>query len=211
MRVDPPELSDARTGPESERAADRLRALAARLRVDRAIVLVGMPGSGKTTMGRRLSKVLGFNFLDADEEIQRCAGGLTVSEIFAQRGEAEFRRLERSVIARLIKTEPPHVLATGGGAFMNAETRDLLRERAVSIWMRAGFDLLLARVLRKRGSRPLLNEDPEGALTRLLGEREPIYAEADFTVDSRNGPPSHTIELMLEALSTRFGVEEARS
>jgi shikimate kinase len=183
--------------------------LAEGLRVDRPIMLVGMPGSGKTTMGRRLAKVLSLGFLDADEEIQRCAGGLTVSEIFAQRGEAEFRRLERSVIARLLKTEPPHVLATGGGAFMNEETRALSREVAVSVWMRAGFDLLIGRVLRKRSSRPLLSEDPEGALQRLLAEREPIYAQADLVVDSRNGPPSHTIEMMLEALRARFGIEKA--
>ncbi len=206
--MDPPQVSDARTGAESERA-NRLKALAERLRVDRPIVLVGMPGSGKTTMGRRLAKVLNIGFLDVDEEIQRCAGGLSVAEIFAQRGEAEFRRIERSVIARLLKTEPPHVLATGGGAFVNLETRALTREVAVSIWMRAGFELLIARVMRKAASRPLLSADPEGALKRLLAEREPIYAEADFVVDSRNGPPSQTIEMMLEALNARFGAEEA--
>jgi shikimate kinase len=186
-----------------------LKALAERWPVDRSIVLVGMPGSGKTTMGRRLAKTLAIPFIDADEEIMRAAGGLSVSDIFAERGEAEFRRMERSVIARLLKTEPPHVLSTGGGAFMSADTRAVIAETAVSIWLRADFDLLLGRVKRKAKSRPLLSADPGGALRRLMDEREPTYAAADLTVDSRNGPPTYTVELMLEALVARLGEKEA--
>jgi shikimate kinase len=208
--VDRPQVSGAQPAEESDRAG-RLKALAARLTLDRAVVLVGMPGAGKTTMGRRLAKLLDMPFVDADEEISRAAGGLSVSEIFSERGEDEFRRLERLVIARLLKDNPPHVLATGGGAFMNAETRAAMREGAITIWLRADFDLLLSRVKRKRKSRPLLDADPGGGLRRLMAERQPVYATADFTVESRNGPPAKTVEAMLQALRTRIVTEGAVS
>lgn len=202
--MDRPQVSGAQPEADAERAG-RLQALTARLEVDRTIALVGMPGAGKTTMGRRLAKALNFEFRDADEEIQAAAGGLTVAEIFAERGEAEFRRMERSVIARLLKSNPPHILATGGGAFMNAETRALMAESAVTIWLRAEFDVLLARVKRKGRARPLLDGDPAGALTRLLAERQPVYATANIIVDSRAAPAAQTVESMLAALGAHFG------
>lgn len=175
---------------------------------DRSIALVGMPGSGKTTMGRRIAKTLGLPFKDADSEIQAACGGRTVREIFAEWGEAEFRRIERQVIARLLRSEGPIVLATGGGAYMNAETRALMRDVAVTLWLRANFDVLLGRVIKKRSKRPLLAEDPRGALEKLLREREPLYAEADITIESAAAPQSHTTETALAALGRYFKERE---
>jgi shikimate kinase len=193
--VTPPEGAE----PEAT-AAD----LAASLVVDRPIVLVGMPGVGKTTVGRRLAKYLGLSFHDADIDIEAACGGRSVSEIFAEWGEAEFRRVERQVIARLVREEPPIVLATGGGAFMDADTRALLKARSVTVWLRADLDILLSRVLKKREKRPLLAQDPRGALERLFATRAPIYAQADIAVESARESQAQTLSALLRALHTQF-------
>jgi shikimate kinase len=165
----------------------------------KTIALVGLMGVGKSSIGRRLAQRLGLPFVDADAEIE-AAAGCTVEEIFQRHGEAAFRDGERRVIARLLDN-PPHVLATGGGAFMDPATRALLRARAVTVWLRADLDLMLARVAR-RNNRPLLKGgDPREVLERLIAERYPVYAEADVTVDSLDGPPELTLERVLAALA----------
>lgn len=191
--------------PEAPDRAARLRALAAELKVDRSIVLVGMPGAGKTAIGRRAAQALDLPFKDADSEIE-AAAGRTIPEIFAERGESDFRRGERLVIARLIRKNPPLVLATGGGAYMNAETRALLKEMAVTVWLRADFEVLLRRVERKT-HRPLLQADVRGKLARLMEERHPVYAGADITVDSGAGPHSAAVESVLTGLKPYFGAD----
>jgi len=151
---------------------------------DRSIVLVGLMGAGKTTVGRRLAERLGLPFVDADLEIERAAGK-TIPEIFADHGEAYFRDGERRVIARLLD-QGPQVLATGGGAFMNPETRTLIAGRGLSVWLRADLALLMKRV-RRRSNRPLLDTgDPEVVMRQLIDERYPVYAEAAITIDSRD-------------------------
>jgi shikimate kinase len=152
----------------------------------RPIVLIGMMGAGKTTVGRRLAARLGRTFLDSDEEIETAAN-MKIDDIFATHGEAEFRAGEARVVARILR-DPGIVLATGGGAFMNAETRALIKATAVSIWIKADFDLLFARV-SKRSNRPLLKtENPRATLKALIEARYPIYAEADVTVVSKDVP-----------------------
>lgn len=148
----------------------------------RTVALVGMMGAGKTAIGRKVAQHLGARFVDADEEIE-AAAGCTIAEIFAEHGEAYFRDGERRVIARLLD-EGPCVLAPGGGAFTHAPTRALLKDRAVTVWLKADFETLWARVA-KRSHRPLLQtDDPQGTLRRLIAERDPIYAEAAVTVDT---------------------------
>lgn len=172
-------------------------------RVPKTIVLVGLMGAGKSSIGRRLAQALELPFTDADAEIE-AAAGLTIEEIFARDGEAAFRGGERRVIARLLDN-PIQVLATGGGAFMDSDTRALIRARAISVWLRADLDLLLARVSR-RNNRPLLkNGDPRSVLARLIDERYPIYAEADIVVDSLEGPPEATLVKVLDALGRFLG------
>lgn len=164
----------------------------------RPVVLVGMMGAGKTTIGRRLAPRLGVPFFDADEEIQKAAG-MSVSELFARHGEESFRRGEAQVIARLL-AGPPHVLATGGGAVVNSETRRLLKEKAVTVWLRADLDTVVRRATR-RNTRPLLKEgDPRETIERLLAAREPLYAEADLVIDSEAGPHGQTVKSIIEAL-----------
>ncbi len=164
----------------------------------RTIALVGLMGAGKSTVGRRLANSLGRPFFDSDEEIEKAAG-LSVADIFSLHGETEFRRGEQRVLERLL-SGPPHVLATGGGAYMNAETRDMLREKAVTIWLNADLETLWKRVSR-RGHRPLLKADnPKGVLSDLLVAREPVYAEADIVVTSVEGPHSKTVLAIREAL-----------
>ena len=164
----------------------------------RPLLLVGMMGSGKTAIGRRLAHRLNLPFVDSDQEIET-AHRLTVSEIFTSHGEAYFRDGERRVLARLIG-EGQRVIATGGGAFINSQTRDLIRSHAVSIWLKAEFDVLMRRV-RKRPTRPLLqNPDPESVMRRLMAERYPIYAEANLTTQSRDAPHEVIIEEILESL-----------
>src|SRR6266404_4787544 len=152
----------------------------------RSIVLVGMMGSGKSSIGRRVALRLGIPFVDADAEIEQAAG-MSISDIFAVRGEAEFRAGETRVIARLLEGGP-QVLATGGGAFMNADTRAAIRTKGISVWLRATLEVLNRRI-KRRGDRPLLkNVDPSDTLRRLIEERDPVYAEADITVESRDVP-----------------------
>lgn len=170
----------------------------------RAIVLVGMMGSGKSSVGRRLAARLGLPFVDADTEIETAAH-MTIPEIFAQRGEAEFREGERRVISRVLTTRAPLVLATGGGAFMNAETRERVKELGISVWLKAEPDVLMRRV-RKRSNRPLLQTaDPEGTLRRMLAEREPVYALADITILSSDEPHEVVVGETIAALGDYLG------
>jgi shikimate kinase len=165
---------------------------------DRPIVLIGMMGAGKTTVGRRLAARLGRHFVDSDEEVEKAAG-MSIEDIFAARGEADFRAGEAKVIARLLK-ESGIVLGTGGGAFMNAETRGLIKQAAVSVWIKADFDLLFQRVSR-RSNRPLLKTaNPRETLMKLIEARYPIYAEADVTVVSRDVPQDQVASDVLDAV-----------
>jgi shikimate kinase len=168
----------------------------------RTLVLVGMMGAGKSSVGKRLAQALRLPFRDADDEIERAAG-CTIADIFEQRGEAAFRDGERRVIARLLD-EPPHVLATGGGAFVNPATRELIGQKAVSIWLRASPEVLTRRVGRKT-NRPLLNgRDPRRTLEELLAAREPYYRQADMVIDSADGPHHLTVEAIISALRQRL-------
>jgi shikimate kinase len=165
----------------------------------RAIVLVGMMGSGKSAVGRKLATRLGLPFVDADTEIETAAG-MSIPEIFAQRGETEFRDGERRVIGRILTTRAPLVLATGGGAYMNAETRERIGLLGISVWLKAEPDVLMRRV-RKRSNRPLLQTaDPDATLRRMLTEREPVYALADLTLISRDDPLDVVVEDVVAAL-----------
>ena len=165
----------------------------------RPVVLVGLMGAGKTTVGRRLSERLGLPFVDADHEIEQAAGK-SIAEIFADHGEPYFRDGERKVIARLLEGEPT-VLATGGGAYMNPETRNNIRKRGVAVWLRADLALLMKRV-KKRNDRPLLKgSDPEAVMKALIAQRYPIYAEADITVDSRDSAHSVMVNDVIKALA----------
>jgi shikimate kinase len=170
----------------------------------RAIVLVGMMGSGKSSVGRRLAGRLGLPFVDADTEIETAAH-MTIPEIFAQRGEAEFREGERRVISRVLTTRAPLVLATGGGAFMNAETRARVKELGISIWLKAEPEVLMRRV-RRNAKRPLLQTaDPEATLRRMLTEREPVYALADITIQSSDEPHEVVVGETIAALGDYLG------
>jgi shikimate kinase len=164
----------------------------------KTIVLVGMMGAGKTAIGRRIAKRLNLDFIDADDEIETAAG-CAIEDIFKLHGEAEFRDGERRVIKRLLQ-QPVHVLATGGGAFMDAETRAEIHNNSVSVWLRADFDVLWRRVSR-RSHRPMLKTDnPRETLAALIEKRYPIYATADVTVDSRDAPPEETVDRVVAAL-----------
>lgn len=164
----------------------------------RSIVLVGMMGSGKSSIGRRLGARLGLPFIDADDEIEKAAG-MTISEIFERFGEAQFRDGERRVIARLMD-EPRQVIATGGGAFMNDETRNLILSKADAIWLDADIDVLVERVKRREG-RPLLkNRDPRAVLAELASVRNPFYALAPIHIKSGIGPHEATVERIMKAL-----------
>jgi shikimate kinase len=164
----------------------------------RSIVLVGMPGCGKSAIGRRLAQRLELPFVDADDEIEQAAGK-AITDIFKEHGEPYFREGERKVIARILNSGS-QVLATGGGAFMSAETRDNIRSSAVSVWLKAELSLLLRRVL-KRNNRPLLERDPEGVMRSLVETRYPIYALADITVESRDLPHEVMVFEIIEALA----------
>jgi shikimate kinase len=166
--------------------------------LNRTVALVGMMGAGKSSVGKRLAARLNLPFRDADTEIETAAG-CTINEIFERYGEPAFRDGERRVIARLL-SEPPQVLATGGGAFIDPETRSEIKKKAVSIWIKAPLEVLLDRVVR-RDTRPLLkNGDPRQILEQLLAQREPIYAEADLAIDSADGPHAVAVERIVEAL-----------
>ena len=186
--------------------SDQIERVLARLG-KRCIVLVGMMGAGKTSIGRRLANLLHLPFLDADAEIEKAAN-LTIPEIFASYGEAEFREGEKRVVARLLAGGPA-VLATGGGAFMNEETRERCRAEGVTIWLKADVPVLLERV-RKKGNRPLLDsDDPEGVMRTLLAEREPTYALADITIASREGPHQAVVGEIVAALDAHLGERPA--
>lgn len=165
---------------------------------DRTIALVGLMGAGKTSVGRRLAEALHLPFRDGDDEVERAAG-MTVPEIFELYGETPFREAERRVITRLLNG-PPHVLGTGGGAFMDPVTRALMREKALVIWLKADVDVLAKRVARK-GNRPLLaGKDPHAVLTALAEVRYPVYAEADLVVESGDLPHAAVVEAVIAAI-----------
>jgi shikimate kinase len=166
----------------------------------RSVVLIGMMGVGKSSIGRRLGARLGIPFVDADGEIEKAAG-MSIADIFARHGEAAFRSGESRVIARLLDGGP-QVLATGGGAVMNSDTRALIKEKGVSVWLSAEFDLLMRRISKRKAERPMLDtSDPAATLRGLLAEREPIYAQADLTVQSREVPHDAVVNEIIEALA----------
>jgi shikimate kinase len=169
----------------------------------RSIVLIGMMGAGKSTIGRRMAVRLRLPFVDADTEIEQAHAGMTIQEIFAAYGEPYFRDGEARVIARLLENGPA-VIATGGGAFMREETRGRIRDKAVSIWLKADAEVIMKRV-RRRSDRPLLqNADPEGTIGRLLVEREPVYVTADLTVLSRDVPHDKIVDECIDALHAKL-------
>ena len=171
----------------------------------RSIVLVGMMGVGKSSVGRRLAARLSIPFIDADSEIEKAAS-MTIPEIFARHGEPYFRGGEARVIARLLESGP-QVLATGGGAFMNPDTRALVKLKGVSVWLHADFDVLMRRTSKRRSDRPLLQtENPDETLRALLAEREPTYALADLTVQSREVPHEAIVADVMTALAAYLKV-----
>jgi shikimate kinase len=176
------------------------------LELDRSVVLVGLMGAGKTRVGRRLAERLGLPFLDTDVEIEN-ETGKTVAELFAQIGEPAFRDGERRMIARLVQG-PVRIIATGGGAFMDARTRTTIHEHGLSVWLRADLDTLVARTARSH-KRPLLEGvDRAAKLQELMTVRYPIYAEAQLTVESLPGPVEQTVDAVLRALEDHY--EQAR-
>ena len=173
----------------------------------RSVVLVGMMGAGKSSIGRRLANRLCVPFVDADIEIEKAAG-MSISEMFSAHGEPYFRAGEMRVIARLLESGP-QVLATGGGAFMSAETRAAVHAKGISVWLRATLEVLNRRI-KRRGDRPLLkNADPVDTLRRLIDERYPVYAEADLTVESRDVPHETIVDEILDALRGRVAAGRA--
>lgn len=173
----------------------------------RTVALVGMMGAGKSALGRRLAARLGVEFRDADAEIEKAAG-CSINEIFARFGEPAFRDGERKVIARLL-SEAPHVLATGGGAFADDVIRTRIKSDAVSVWINVPLEVLIERVGR-RDTRPMLKDgDPAEIMARLLKAREPLYAEADLTVNSEDGPHQAAVECIVQMLKDRELLELA--
>lgn len=188
--------------PASTRPEDAIRRRLGR----RSIVLVGLMGAGKSTVGRRLAGRLGLPFHDADHEIE-AAAGMSIPDIFTVHGETYFRDGERRVIARLLQEEPM-VLATGGGAFMNAETRTRIAEAGIAIWLRAEIGVLMRRV-RRRANRPLLqSSDPEAVMRELMAVRHPVYAEAHLTVESREVSHDRVVADVLAGLGAWLAAEE---
>jgi shikimate kinase len=188
------------THPLSGAAASEAPIVAALGR--RSLVLVGMMGAGKSSVGRRLAQRLGLPFVDADTEIERAAG-MSIPDIFATHGEPDFRAGEARVIARLLDSGP-QVLATGGGAFMNAETRAAIAARGISIWLNAELDVLMRRI-KRRHDRPLLQtEDPAATLRALMQTRYPVYALADLTVQSREVAHDRIVDEIIAALRARL-------
>jgi len=174
-------------------------------RVPKTVALVGLMGTGKTAVGKRLAHRLGLPFVDADAAIEAAAGNVSIEEIFERHGESFFRAREREVIKRLL-SDPVCVLATGGGAYLDEDTRALIREHAISVWLKADIELMMSRVAR-RNNRPLLKgKDPRAVFEAQIAERYPIYAAADITVESVDGPPDKTLERVLSALASHLGV-----
>jgi len=176
-------------------------AIAIRAALDRrSVVLIGMMGVGKSSIGRRLATRLSIPFVDADSEIEKAAG-MSIADIFSRHGEADFRSGEARVIARLLEGGP-QVLATGGGAFMNEGTRAAIKAKGVSIWLSATYEVLLRRISKRKNERPMLQtDDPSETLRQLLIAREPVYAQADLTVQSREGPHDAIVAEIMQALS----------
>jgi shikimate kinase len=173
---------------------------APRTALARPVVLVGLMGSGKSSIGRKVASALGVAFVDSDAEIERRAGR-TIAEIFAADGEPTFRATEAAVVAELVGTEPPGVVATGGGAVLDAATRSLLHDRSTVIWLRAS-PAVLAHRIAPDGTRPLLADDPREALTRLAAERDPLYrGVADHVVDVDHVARKVVAERVLDALA----------
>lgn len=174
------------------------------LAAGRSIVLVGLMGAGKNFVGRRLAARLGRAFVDADAKIEEAANA-TIAEIFAAHGEPFFREREREVIARLLRG-PPVVLASGGGAFMDAETRATIARHGISVWLKADLDVLVRRTAG-RSHRPILNAgEPRAVLAGLIAARYPVYAQADITVDANDRPVETTVDAIVAALAERSGV-----
>jgi shikimate kinase len=170
----------------------------------RSVVMVGLMGCGKSAVGRRLAARLGMAFVDADEEIEKAAG-TSIEDLFAEHGEPYFREGERKVVARLLRSGP-QILATGGGAFMNAETREAIAQSGISIWLKADLALLVRRVA-KRNNRPLLKTgDPEVVLQALMDARHPVYAQADIIVESRDVAHEVVVADILERLAEKLQV-----
>lgn len=189
MELDEPRLTN-----------DEIAALARR--IDRPIVLVGMMGAGKSSVGKKLAAALNLPFVDADEAIEQAAQ-MSIAEIFTTYGEPYFRDGERRVIARLLENagDRPTVVATGGGAFVNDQTRALILDKAITVWLDSDIETLLDRVGRK-STRPLLRDNPREVLTRLHAEREPFYAQAPIKVTSGNGPHGKTLAQVLKGIDT---------
>ena len=178
---------------------------------NKSIILVGLMGAGKTSVGRKLAEILDMDFIDADEEIVKAAG-CSIEDIFQIYGETAFRDVEERVIQRLLE-EGPNILASGGGAFMNPATRALIAEKSISVWLRAELDVLVRRT-KRRGGRPLLkNKDPREALKALMDERYPIYIEADIVIDSKDEGPETTAKTIAAELGgfSKAAGREARS
>jgi shikimate kinase len=171
----------------------------------RSIVLVGMMGAGKSSIGRRLAQRLGIPFVDADAKIEEAHAGVTIAEIFATYGEPYFRSGEARVIARLLD-EGPQVLATGGGAYMNESTRASIRQKGISVWLKADFEVLMRRVKRRSADRPMLQGDPAERVRHLMEERYPVYAEADTMVMSRDIPHETIVNEIVTELAHKLGV-----
>ena len=173
----------------------------------RSIVLIGMMGAGKSSIGRRLAARLDIPFVDADAEIEEAAG-MSIPDIFATHGEPYFRAGETRVIARLLEGGP-QVLATGGGAFMNAETRAAITEKGISVWLKAEFEVLMRRI-KRRQDRPLLKtDDPAATVRELIATRYPVYGKADVTIQSREVPHDKIVDEILDALAGRLGLAGA--
>ncbi len=198
--------TDTASIPKKDRAPKRSRRLSARqIGLDKTIVLVGLMGSGKTTVGRRLARKLHLAFVDSDHEIE-VAAGLSVAEIFEMYGEEEFRSGERRVIERLLKGKVK-ILATGGGAYMDESTRALIKEKAITVWIKVDVPLLVERT-KLRDTRPLLQSgDRLEILTRLADERYPIYSQADVTIESKVGSHEEVVNDIIEILRDDLGTD----
>jgi shikimate kinase len=177
---------------------------------ERSIALVGLPGAGKSTVGRGLATALGLPFRDADQEIERAAQR-TVAEIFAEVGEPAFRDGERRVIARLLAHEPPHVLATGGGAFVQPATREVVRDHALSVWLKVDVELLVRRVSRKTTRPLLIGRDPREVLEKMAADRYPHYAEADLVVETGEASAAAAVAQIVAALNDHLHSREPLS
>jgi shikimate kinase len=191
-------MSDSTT----DQAASPVETVVTKALGGRSVALVGMMGSGKSSIGRRLALRLGIPFRDADAEIERAAG-MSIPDIFSIRGEAEFRSGEARVILRLLENGP-QVLATGGGAFMNSDTRAAIASKGISVWLNAEFDVLMRRI-RRRHDRPLLKTgDPAETVRKLIQERYPIYALADLTIESRDVPHEKIVDEIVSLLAAHL-------